>query len=72
MGLEKAIEHGKEHRKKWSFAKSVDKRCRNHGGCEWCLGNRTHKNKRRMEEADYEDFNATKELSNEDNYNRHR
>lgn len=26
MSFDKAIEHGKEHRKKWSFAKSVDKR----------------------------------------------
>lgn len=69
MGLEKAIEHGKEHRKKWSFAKSIDKSCRNHGGCEWCLGNRTHKNKRRMEKADYEDY-ATRELYNEDSNNR--
>lgn len=69
MGLEKGIEHGKEHRKRWSFAKTVDKRCRNHGGCEWCLGNRTHKNKRRMEEADYEDYSA-REFYNEDGNNR--
>ena len=68
MELEKAIEHGKEHRKKWRFAKSVDKRCRNHGGCDWCLGNRTHKNKRRMEEAYYEDY-ATREFYNEDGNN---
>lgn len=49
MGLHKAIEHGKEHRKKWSFAKSIDKRCRNHGGCDWCLDNRLHKYKKQME-----------------------
>ena len=68
MGLEKAIEHGKEHRKKWSFAKSVDKRCRNHGGCEWCLGNRTHKNKRRMEESEYDNY-TTEGFYNEDGNN---
>lgn len=55
MGLEKAIKSGKEHRKQWSgkdYCKSVDDRCRNHGGerhkrqCEWCLGNRLHRNKK--------------------------
>lgn len=43
MSLHKAIEHGKEKRKKWKYCKEVDTRCRNHGGCEWCLGNRIHK-----------------------------
>ena len=52
MGLEKAIEHGKEHRKpfgdtKKTRCKSIDYQCRNHGSCEWCLGNRTYKNKKR-------------------------
>lgn len=53
MTLDKAIEHGKEKRKPYRHAKAVDERCRNHGGrrhtwqCEWCLGNRTHKNKKR-------------------------
>jgi excinuclease UvrABC ATPase subunit len=46
MGLEKAIEHGKEHRKSYKnydFAKYVSKCCRNHGGCPWCEGNRLNK-----------------------------
>lgn len=62
MGLEKAIEHGKEYRKPYgrsngNYAKSVSTHCRNHGGrkgksrnpweCEWCLENRLHKNKKR-------------------------
>lgn len=51
MGLEKAIEHKKEHRKEWNFAKSIDKRCRNHGGCTWCLNNRLHKYKKQIERA---------------------
>lgn len=39
MGLEKAIEHGKEHRKPFSketgtYAKFIDCTCRNHGSCE--------------------------------------
>lgn len=43
MSLDKAIEHGKEHRRwigKKGYAKSVDTSCRNHGSCEWCKGNR--------------------------------
>ena len=43
MSMDKAIEHGKEHRKKYRGAKAIDKSCRNHGGCPWCEGNRKHK-----------------------------
>ena len=43
MGLEKAIEHGKEHRKPYYGSKSFDPSCRNHGGCPWCEENRKHK-----------------------------
>lgn len=45
MGLEKAIEHGKEHRKPYHGAARFDPLCRNHGACEWCKGNRLHKAK---------------------------
>ena len=45
MALDKAIEHGKEHRKPYRGAKKVDSSCRNHGGCPWCKGNRTNKEK---------------------------
>lgn len=52
MGLEKAMEHNKEHRKPFvketgTYAKSIDCTCRNHGGCDWCFGNRIHKNQKR-------------------------
>ena len=43
MSLDKAIEHGKEHRKEYRGSKEIDKTCRNHGGCEWCEENRKHK-----------------------------
>lgn len=48
MALDKAIKYGKEHRKPYgkgygNYAKSVDRSCRNHGGCSWCEGNRTYK-----------------------------
>lgn len=40
MGLEKAIEHNKEHRKPYRGSKAFDCSCRNHGDCEWCKENR--------------------------------
>lgn len=44
MSLEKGIKSGKEHRKQfYSFAKRIDKNCRNHGSCPWCKGNRLYK-----------------------------
>lgn len=52
MSLDKAIEHGKEHRvqygtKNQPYCKAVDKTCRNHGACPWCEGNRTYSNRKR-------------------------
>jgi len=47
MSLDKSIAHGKEHRKPYRRAKAIAKPCRNHGICEWCRGNRTHKNDKR-------------------------
>lgn len=44
MSLDKSITHGKEHRKPYRGAKAIDRTCRNHDSCEWCKGNRTHKN----------------------------
>lgn len=43
MSLDKAIKHGKEHRKQYTGAKVYFASCRNHGGCPWCTGNRKHK-----------------------------
>lgn len=47
MSLDKSIQYGKEHRKTYSGAKAIDATCRNHGNCEWCHGNRIHKNEKR-------------------------
>lgn len=41
--LDKAIEHGKEHRKQYRRSKSFDRTCRNHGSCAYCRGSRTNK-----------------------------
>lgn len=51
MGFEKAILHGKEHRKPFRGAELVDKTCRNHGSCPYCKENRTFKNKRAEEDS---------------------
>lgn len=47
MSLDKSIQSGKEHRKPYTGAKAIDATCRNHGSCEWCHGNRIHKNEKR-------------------------
>lgn len=47
MALDKAIEHNKEYRKKYRHAKAIDPMCRNYGGCDWCLENRTYKFKKK-------------------------
>ena len=51
MSLNKAIEYGKEHRKKYRGSKAIDKTCRNHGSCEWCRDNREYKNRKRIKSA---------------------
>ena len=58
MALNKAIKSGKEHRKPYKGAKAVCKSCRNHGGCPWCEGNRTNKDKSKDKVAkkDIQDF----------------
>lgn len=52
MSLEKSIRRGSEHRKPYRGAKAIDKTCRNHGSCSWCLSNRLYKNLKRQESAD--------------------
>lgn len=47
MSLDKSIKYKKEHRKPYYGAKAIDCTCRNHGSCEWCKENRTHKNDKR-------------------------
>lgn len=55
--LNKAIEHGKEHRKPYYGSKAIDCTCRNHGSCSWCLENRmikTLKQEEAMEQKEKE------------------
>lgn len=54
MGLEKAIEHGKEFRKPYTHAKAISCQCRNHGICEWCKTNRLHQYLKERDRRDRE------------------
>ena len=56
MTLDKAIEHGKERRKPYRGAKSVDSTCRNHGSCPHCEGGRKHKAARQAPYRPYTDL----------------
>ena len=51
MSLNKSIESGKEHRKRYRGAKAVDPYCRNHGLCSYCRGNRLYSSKKTLESA---------------------
>lgn len=54
MSLDKAIAHGKEHRAPYRGGKAIDKTCRNHGGCDFCLANRMHATRKRKAKMTYE------------------
>ena len=43
--LDKAIEHGKEHRQPYRKSKRFDRSCRNHGSCPYCRDNRLARSK---------------------------
>lgn len=54
MSNDKAIEHGKEHRKPYRGVKAKDPSCRNHGNCPHCRKGRIYKHKRRELQEDEE------------------
>lgn len=58
MSLEKAIASGKEHRKAYGRCKAVDSECRNHGGCDHCLKNRTYRTQKELEKARFSRIDA--------------
>jgi len=50
MALDKAIASGKEYRKEYQkLCEQIDKSCRCHGGCEYCLGNRMYQKKKMLQ-----------------------
>lgn len=54
MSLDKAISHGKEHRKQYRGAKACDKTCRNHGSDDWAKNNRLNRSNRLIEKSNQE------------------
>ena len=66
MSLDKSIQSGKFHRKPYRGAKAIDAACCNHGSCEWCYGNRTHKNDKRELAAEQELREYVKRSGNND------
>jgi len=54
MSLDKAIRHGREHRKPYYKSQRFDPSCRNHGSCGYCEGNRLYKRRRAEYFADLE------------------
>lgn len=65
MGLDKAIEHNKEHRKRYYGAKACDKACRNHGSDDWAKDNRLYRANKLLEksEQDLEEMDLVTEIS---------
>ena len=51
MSLEKAILHKKERRRPYRGAKAVDKSCRNHGDCRYCMAARIYASTKRLASA---------------------
>ncbi len=52
MSLDKSIKHGKEHRKPFRGSARFDRSCRTGGDCPYCIGNRTHKNRKGIAKAE--------------------
>lgn len=61
MTLDKAIEHGKEHRKPYRGSKVFDRTCRNHGSDDWEKDNRLYR-ANRLEEKAKQDSEYVEEL----------
>jgi len=52
MSLDKAIQHGKEHRRRYYKSKAFDASCRPGGDCPYCRNNRLHSKKIRQQAAE--------------------
>lgn len=55
MSLDKAIEHGKEKRRRYYGSREVDKTCRNHGSCPWCQRKIKYKRKKQKMKGEADD-----------------
>jgi hypothetical protein len=52
MSLDKAINSGKEKRKKYRGCKAIDTSCRNNGTCPWCQGQVKYKIKKAQQRVE--------------------
>lgn len=52
MSLDKAIEHGKEHREPYHGSKAFDRTCRNHGSDDWAKDNRLYRSNKLLEKTE--------------------
>lgn len=50
--LDKAIQHGKEHRKPYRKAARFDRTCRPHGSCDYCRDNRLYRHRKAKAQAE--------------------
>lgn len=48
MSNDKAIIYGKSKRKPYRGGKAIARSCRNHGSCEYCLGNRRYQTNKQL------------------------
>jgi len=62
--LDKAIEHGKEHRKPYRKAKAFDRSCRNHGSCPYCANGRQFKHRKAIHDIIEDLFDYFSERDN--------
>lgn len=51
MALDKAILHGKEHRKPYKGVKAYDSQCCNHGSCDRCRDGRLYQYNKMLAKA---------------------
>lgn len=52
MSLDKAIQHGKEHRKPYHRAGKFDRTCRPGGSCPYCQSNRFGKRQKILNDVE--------------------
>jgi hypothetical protein len=52
MSFDKNYPRRKDRRKPYIRRGAADRSCRPHGGCPWCLENRMHGYKKRIESAE--------------------
>lgn len=52
MSFDKAYPNRKDIREPYRNAKEASFRCRNHGGCPWCEGNRSYGTRKQVEAAE--------------------